>query len=76
MVCYINWSQNQAGDSFLTYRPSMSSIHFSCESPLKFGFWNAIQESVDYIHHSVVQTELTTPQRFLENQQQPKIARA
>ncbi len=48
---------------------------FLMECLLKFGFWNAIQESVDYIHHSVVRIKLTTLQWFLESQKQPEIAR-
>ncbi len=49
---------------------------FLMEGLLEFGLWNAIQESVDCIHHSVVQIELTTLQQFLESRKQSEIARA
>ncbi len=48
---------------------------FLVDGLLEFGFWNAIKESVDCIHHCVVRTELTTPQRLLESRKLPEIAR-
>ncbi len=78
VYCHINRSQNQAGTLFQSINPlpecSGSFVRsISRESLLEFGFRNAIQESVDCIHHSIVQTELTTPQQFLQSRKQPEI---
>ncbi len=78
VYCYINQSQNQAGLFFEVLSLCLNAaIHpfdsFLVEGLLEFGFWNAIQESLDCFHR-VVQTELTTPQRFLENWKQTDIA--
>ncbi len=43
------------------------SIHFSWKV-----FWNTVHKSVDCIHHSIVRTELTTSQSFLESRNSQK----